>query len=48
MWLLRPMPYAHSFMTGRYLFSNEKAKTELGWKPAHASYREGLRADADA
>jgi nucleoside-diphosphate-sugar epimerase len=47
-WLLRPMPYAYTFMTGRYLFSNAKAKTELGWKPRFASFGEGLRADAAA
>jgi nucleoside-diphosphate-sugar epimerase len=47
-WLLRVMPYAHTFMTGRYLFSNAKAESELGWKPLYPSCREGLRADADA
>jgi nucleoside-diphosphate-sugar epimerase len=46
-WLLKVMPYAHTFMTGRYLFSNAKAKTELGWKPQYPGYREGLRADAE-
>jgi nucleoside-diphosphate-sugar epimerase len=47
-WLLKAMPYAHSFLTGRYLISNAKAKNELGWKPQYPSYREGLRADVEA
>jgi nucleoside-diphosphate-sugar epimerase len=42
------MPYAHTFMTGRYLFSNAKAKKDLGWKPQYPSYHEGLLADAGA
>lgn len=47
-WALAPMPYARSFMTGRYLFSNAKAKADLGWRPQFPSYREGLAADAAA
>jgi nucleoside-diphosphate-sugar epimerase len=47
-WTLAPMPYARSFMTGRYLFSNAKAKVELGWRPEYPGYREGLAADAAA
>jgi nucleoside-diphosphate-sugar epimerase len=47
-WAVRPMPYLYGFVTGRYLFSNAKAKTELGWTPRYPSYREGAHADAVA
>jgi nucleoside-diphosphate-sugar epimerase len=47
-WLLKPMQYSYTFMTGRWIVSNAKAKAELDWKPRYASYREGLRADAAA
>jgi nucleoside-diphosphate-sugar epimerase len=47
-WTLAPMPYARAFMTGRYLVSNAKAESELGWRPEYPSYREGLAADAAA
>ena len=43
-WLARPfVPYATTFMSGsRLLASNDKAKSRLGWTPAHPSTREGL------
>jgi nucleoside-diphosphate-sugar epimerase len=42
--LLRIMPYAHAFLTLAMRISNAKAKRELGWVPAHPSYRDGIAA----
>lgn len=42
-WLLRPMSYAHSLMTSTIRVANGKARAELGWAPAVANYRDGLR-----
>jgi nucleoside-diphosphate-sugar epimerase len=47
-WMTKPLPYLNAFLTGRYVISNAKAKDELGWKPQYPSYRDGVRADADA
>lgn len=43
-WVLRLVPYMHALMVGtRIRLSNEKAKRELGWKPAYPSCHDGLR-----
>lgn len=44
-WLVRPMLGEHALvaMTAMRGSSNAKAKRELGWVPAHASWREGFR-----
>ena len=47
-WMTRPMPYLHCFITGRWVISNAKAKEQLGWQPKYRSYREGVKADAEA
>jgi len=47
-WLTKPLPYLNAFITGRWIISNAKAKDQLGWQPQYPSYREGVRADADA
>lgn len=47
-WMTKPMPYLHCFITGRWIVSNAKAKKELGWTPRYPSFREGVKADADA
>jgi nucleoside-diphosphate-sugar epimerase len=40
-------PYVASFVVGAALrASNAKAKAELGWRPAFATYVEGIRAMA--
>jgi nucleoside-diphosphate-sugar epimerase len=44
----KPMPYMNTFLTGRWIVSNAKAKEQLGWQPQYPSFREGVRADADA
>lgn len=41
-WLLTPMPYARTMMTGGLRVSSAKAKQELGWTPRFPSYREGV------
>ena len=41
-WMLRPIPYLHTIMTTSMRVSNDKAKRELGWVPAVATYREGV------
>jgi nucleoside-diphosphate-sugar epimerase len=41
-WMLRPIPYAHTLMTTSMRVSNAKAKRELGWAPAVSTYREGI------
>ncbi|MEU6729285.1 NAD(P)-dependent oxidoreductase [Nonomuraea wenchangensis] len=42
-WLLRGTPYMHALMVGtRLRLSTGLARSELGWTPAHPSYREGL------
>lgn len=42
-------PYAAYLMTRQSLrLSNARAKEELGWTPAHPTYREGIAAGADA
>jgi nucleoside-diphosphate-sugar epimerase len=45
-WLVRPMLGEHgmAMMTSIRGSSNEKAKRELGWRPAYPSWREGFRA----
>ncbi len=47
-WMLRAIPYVHALMTTSMRVSNAKAKRELGWAPAVASYREGVRLVAAA
>jgi nucleoside-diphosphate-sugar epimerase len=47
-WTLRAIPYVHALMTTSMRVSNAKAKRELGWAPAVASYREGVRLVAAA
>jgi nucleoside-diphosphate-sugar epimerase len=47
-WMTKPMPYLNCFLTGRWIVSNAKAKAELAWQPKYPSFREGVRADADA
>lgn len=47
-WMTKPMPYLHCFVTGRWIVSNAKAKEQLGWTPRYPSFREGVKADADA
>ena len=47
-WMTKPMPYLNAFITGRWIVSNAKAKDELGWEPRYPSFREGVKADADA
>jgi nucleoside-diphosphate-sugar epimerase len=44
LWLARPLvPYASYFMARvRLPVSNAKARAQLGWAPAHPTYREGL------
>jgi 2-alkyl-3-oxoalkanoate reductase len=44
-WLARLVagPMAVEMMTRNRGASNEKAKRELGWRPAHASWRDGFR-----
>jgi nucleoside-diphosphate-sugar epimerase len=41
-WMLRAIPYLHTIMTTSMRVSNAKAKRELGWAPAVATYREGV------
>jgi 2-alkyl-3-oxoalkanoate reductase len=42
-WLPRLLaPYMARMMAVRLALSNEKARAELGWRPAHPSIREGL------
>jgi len=42
-WLVRlVMPYGALSLTSRFAVSNAKARRELGWRPAHPTYREGL------
>ena len=42
-WLPRLLaPYMAQMMAVRLALSNEKARAELGWRPAHPSIREGL------
>jgi nucleoside-diphosphate-sugar epimerase len=47
-WMTLPMPYLHCFLTGRWVVSNAKAKEQLGWQPQYPTFREGVRADAEA
>jgi nucleoside-diphosphate-sugar epimerase len=47
-WMTKPMPYLNTFLTGRWVISNAKAKDQLGWRPQYPSFREGVKADADA
>jgi nucleoside-diphosphate-sugar epimerase len=43
LWLVRLVSaYAAISLTSRIPVSNAKARRELGWKPAHPTYREGL------
>jgi nucleoside-diphosphate-sugar epimerase len=43
LWLVRWVsPYAAISLSGRFPVSNEKARRELGWRPAYPTYREGL------
>jgi nucleoside-diphosphate-sugar epimerase len=44
-WLARPLAgsYGVAIMTRSQGASNVRAKRELGWQPAHASWREGFR-----
>lgn len=42
-WALKPLGYVHQLMTTSMRVSNDKAKRELGWTPAVATYREGIR-----
>jgi nucleoside-diphosphate-sugar epimerase len=41
-WLMRAIPYLHTIMTTSMRVSNAKARRELGWAPAVATYREGI------
>jgi hypothetical protein len=43
--LVRPLAgsYGVTIMTSAQGASNELAKRELGWQPAHPSWREGFR-----
>ena len=41
-------PMAASFYSESKRTSNRRLKTELGWRPQHPTYREGLRAILDA
>ncbi len=44
-WLVRlVMPYGALSLTSRFAVSNAKARRELGWRPTHPTYREGLAA----
>ena len=47
-WVTKPMPYLNAFITGRWIVSNAKAKEDLGWQPQYPSFREGVKADAEA
>jgi 2-alkyl-3-oxoalkanoate reductase len=48
-WLARPLAggYGVTTMTAAQGASNERAKRELDWTPAHASWREGFRTALD-
>jgi nucleoside-diphosphate-sugar epimerase len=42
-WLLKlAAPYAARMMLTRMPLSNARAKTELGWRPAYPTVRDGL------
>jgi nucleoside-diphosphate-sugar epimerase len=42
-WLLRlVMPYMARMISLRLPLSNEKARADLGWRPAYPTIREGL------
>lgn len=41
-WTLRAVPYVHTLMTTSMRVSNAKAREELGWAPAVATYRDGI------
>jgi 2-alkyl-3-oxoalkanoate reductase len=45
-WLVRPLTgeFVVAQMTGSRGYSNQKARTELGWVPRYPSWREGFRA----
>jgi 2-alkyl-3-oxoalkanoate reductase len=48
-WLARLLgPLPGTLATAHLRVSNEKAKRELGWKPAYPTYREGLRTFSEA
>jgi nucleoside-diphosphate-sugar epimerase len=49
-WLAKPLIGEHgvSMMTRARGSSNAKAKQELGWKPEHATWREGFRTEFNA
>jgi nucleoside-diphosphate-sugar epimerase len=42
--LFRIMPYAHAFLTLSMKVGNARAREELDWSPAFASYRDGIAA----
>ncbi|MDO0917588.1 NAD(P)-dependent oxidoreductase [Streptomyces sp. DT2A-34] len=44
LWLMRPMPYAHTVMSTTLRVSTAKAERELGWTPVHPGVRDGLAA----
>ncbi|WP_405969881.1 NAD(P)-dependent oxidoreductase [Streptomyces sp. NBC_00988] len=44
LWVVRPMAYAHTVMTGNLRVSSAKAERELGWTPVYPSSGEGLAA----
>ncbi|MEU1288296.1 NAD(P)-dependent oxidoreductase [Kitasatospora sp. NPDC005856] len=48
LWLLRPAPLAHTIMSTNLRLANDKARSELGWAPTHASSVDGLKALAAA
>jgi hypothetical protein len=45
-WMTGVMPYLHRAATISVRVSSEKARTELGWKPAYRTLPDGLRAQA--
>lgn len=47
-WLLTPLPYVKTMMTGGLRVSNAKAKRELGWSLRYPTYRDGVREMANA
>ena len=44
LWVVRPMAYAHTVMTGNLRVSSAKAERELGWTPVYPSSGDGLAA----
>lgn len=46
--LLRALPYAHAIVANSARLSNERATSELGWRPTAPTYVEGLARTRDA